>query len=207
MRGWKREHRKLEAELRANRAAPSHDFVRALSRHVEDRSRNRTLFALSRVSFAASLTVLMVGMLASFGGLGYAASAPTKAVDVVKAAVVTNAKPRVVQRSAGQAQYEPRKVTICHRLPNGRRVTITISESALAAHLRHGDTQGACPAGVGGVAGVGGGGTLGAGGSLGATSSAGSLPFTGLSLGATLLLSSLLLGAGIALRRRATTID
>jgi len=35
------------------------------------------------------------------------------------------------------------KVTVCH---NGH--TITINQSALPAHLKHGDTEGACPVNV-----------------------------------------------------------
>jgi hypothetical protein len=50
---------------------------------------------------------------------------------------------------AGAAQYDQydRKVTICHHAggKNGtKHVTIGISRSALPAHLRHGDTAGAC---------------------------------------------------------------
>jgi hypothetical protein len=44
---------------------------------------------------------------------------------------------------ASADQYGPGRVTICHKA--GRRFrTITISRSALRAHLRHGDTTGPC---------------------------------------------------------------
>src|SRR5262249_27384474 len=41
----------------------------------------------------------------------------------------------------------PRKVTICHRTHSKKHpfVTITISISAVPAHMRHGDKMGACP--------------------------------------------------------------
>lgn len=39
---------------------------------------------------------------------------------------------------------EDDKVTICHVVPPTPH-TITVSESALSAHLAHGDTLGACP--------------------------------------------------------------
>jgi hypothetical protein len=44
---------------------------------------------------------------------------------------------------SGSAQYQYR-VTICHRTHS--KHTITISSRALKAHLRHGDTVGACSA-------------------------------------------------------------
>jgi hypothetical protein len=144
------------------------------------------------LSFAAALTVLMVGTLASFGGLGYAASSTKEAAIAVKD-IVASSRPQVVHSSAAQDQYGPQKVTICHK---GH--TITISRSALPAHLAHGDFVGVCPAGAGGVAGAGAGGTLGL-----ASQSGNTLPLTGLSLGATVLASLLLMTLGFALRRRA----
>ncbi|MEP6978907.1 MAG: hypothetical protein ABI948_12720 [Thermoleophilia bacterium] len=153
------------------------------------------LYAASRFSFAAAVTVLVLGSLASFGGLGYAASGTNQAFTAVKQ-VVTPSR-HVVRHSAARDQYAPEKVTICHK---GH--TITISRSALPAHLRHGDTIGPCPAG--GVAGAGAGlGRRPGGGSLGPTAARGTLPFTGISLGVTVLLSLILATTGFALRRSA----
>jgi hypothetical protein len=48
--------------------------------------------------------------------------------------------------SSAAYQYGPYgKVTICHHADNRQRLTITISEAALPAHLAHGDTIGPCP--------------------------------------------------------------
>jgi hypothetical protein len=131
------------------------------------------------------LTVLVLGTLASFGGLGYAASGTEHAVRTMKQ-VVAPSGPQIVQ-SAAQAQYAQPKVTVCH---NGH--TITISKAALPAHLRQGDTAGAC-----GVAGA----------SVqrfaGTSAAGGTLPFTGISLGVTVLVALLLVSLGLALRRRA----
>jgi hypothetical protein len=202
MRGfWRRELQGLEAELRANRPEPSTDLVRSLSSRIEDDLRRTRLYSLSRLSFAGALTVLMLGTLGAFGGLSYAASGTKSVVNVVKRAVAPST-PRTVQRSAAQDQYAPKKITICHHAGPRKRVTITISENALPAHLAHGDTIGPC----GGVAGVSATRTAGgsaAGGALGATASQGNLPFTGLALGGSVGLSLLLIGAGVALRRRA----
>ncbi|MBA3735477.1 MAG: hypothetical protein H0W90_09835 [Actinobacteria bacterium] len=180
---------KLGNELRASRPEPSPELVKTLSDQYGANRRRAHLYVASRLSFAGALTVLMLGTLASFGGLGYAASSTKQAAIAVKK-VVAPSRPQVVHSSAAQDQYAPQKVTICHK---GH--TITISRSALPAHLRHGDTIGPCPAGAGGVAGLGAGKAQG--------QSGGSLPFTGISLGATLLMSLLLLTLGLTLRRRA----
>jgi hypothetical protein len=178
----------LARELRASRPELSADFVDALSKRVDAGGRRSRLYAWSRVSFAGALTVLVLGAFASFGGLGYAASGTKQAVKAVKH-VVAPSRPEIVQKSAAQQQYGQPRVTICHK---GR--TITISQAALPAHLRHGDTIGAC-----GVAGASA--TRLSGGTLGTTG--GTLPFTGISLGVTMVVALLLVSLGVALRRRA----
>ena len=50
--------------------------------------------------------------------------------------------------TSASAAYEyqyGKKVTICHHADAANLVTITISSSALPAHLAHGDTIGPCP--------------------------------------------------------------
>ena len=175
----------LGAVLRASRPEPSRDFVDTLSERIASDGRRTRLHSASRLSFAAALTVFMLGTLASFGGLGYAASSTKGAFKKVSALEGPSAA-----RTPASDQYVE-KVTICH---NGH--TISISQSALAAHRRHGDTIGPC-----GVLGASASRALG-GGALGATSG-GALPFTGISLAATVLVSLVLMTLGFALRRRA----
>ena len=96
---------------------PSESLVNALSARVTEDGRQSRLHVYARFSFACAISVLMLGDLASFGGIGYAAS---RTVDVAKVAkrVVTPAKPKpapVVVASPSHDQYKPEKVTICHR--------------------------------------------------------------------------------------------
>jgi hypothetical protein len=183
----------LASELRASRPELSADFVETLSRYVGAHGRRGRLYAWSRVSFAGSLTVLVLGAFASFGGLGYAASGTREAVKAVKH-VVAPSRPQIVVNSAASAQYAQPKVTVCH---NGH--TITIARAALPAHLRQGDIPGPCP--PGGVAGATA--TRISGGVLGTSATSGKLPFTGVGLGVTVLVALLLVSFGLLLRRRA----
>ena len=73
-----------------------------------------------------------VGVFASLAGVGYGAGLV-----------------HFAHSSATDAQYPPSKVTICHHTHSQKNpfVTITVSVHALPAHLRHGDTVGACSQG------------------------------------------------------------
>jgi hypothetical protein len=52
--------------------------------------------------------------------------------------------------AASAKQYEPKKITICHRTGSKKNPfrTIRVSQNALKAHLKHGDAIGACPTAV-----------------------------------------------------------
>jgi Mg-chelatase subunit ChlI len=71
----------------------------------------------ARIGLTGALSALVVVSLVVAGGVGFAKNSV----------------------SAGQYQYG-KKVTICHK----GKVTITISRSALPAHLAHGDKLGPC---------------------------------------------------------------
>jgi len=133
----------LARELRESRPELSRDFVDTLSKHVDSSRGAGHRYAWPRVSFAAVLTALVFGALASVGGLGYAASSTKTALNAVKH-VIAPSRPQVVLNSAAHSQYAHDKVTICHHNGSNKPVTITINRAALPAHLRDGDTIGPC---------------------------------------------------------------
>jgi hypothetical protein len=128
---------------------------------AEQARRSRAL-AWSRASFAAAVVVLIVGTIASFGGLSYAASDGKHAVHAL--AKVTAARKVVVTHSAAAGQY-PRET------------------SAPKAEFKPPVTR---PASISPIS---------------TTAQASTLPFTGASLVATVLLGAALLATGLLLRR------
>jgi hypothetical protein len=81
------------------------------------------------VAIAGALTIAGVSVAAAVGG-GRAITA----------------RPNDSPVSAANGQYAAKKVTVCHHTRSKNRpwATISILESTLPAHLRHGDTVGAC---------------------------------------------------------------
>src|SRR5439155_16865302 len=75
------------AILRSHRAEAREEFVESLADRISsERPAQRT--AWSRLAFAGAASTMILGMFASFGGLGYAASGATSTYTVVKQAVV-----------------------------------------------------------------------------------------------------------------------
>ncbi len=107
MTGWWKRGRNqldLEAELRARRAEPRDEFVQALAQRVERETTRPGLHRLSRLSFAAAVSVFMLGTFASFGGLGYAASSTKSTVEAVKSVAATGVS--TAKGTPAQTQYE-----------------------------------------------------------------------------------------------------
>src|SRR3954453_8018203 len=146
-------HRKddLEARLRAERPQPRAEFLASVAEKggSDHAKAKKPRFGLV---FASGLTAALLVALASVGGIGYAASGGWHLVKSATKVVQPPAqrhRPTSASRSSAADQYG-HKVTICH---NGH--TITVDENAVPAHLKHGDTRGACgsakPAKRGGV--------------------------------------------------------
>ena len=149
------------AILRSHRAEPREEFVESLADRVSaERPGQRTTW--SRLAFAGAASTMILGMFASFGGLGYAASGASSTYTVVKQAVVHH------------------------------KLTVHVKSSASGQY----DVTPAAPAPTQQVAGQ----KQVKGSALGAVKS--SLPFTGVSLLATVLLGFALLVTGLILRRR-----
>jgi hypothetical protein len=144
----------LEDRLRT-RHEPRDEFLQDLVSRAEARRGTRTF----RVALAGVLTLALLGAIAAVGGVGYASSplkaikAPVKAIQ--KAVSPSHASPRLAVRqltssaTSSSSQYEG-KTTICHRADSKHYVQITVANSALPAHAKHGDIipapPGGCPA-------------------------------------------------------------
>ena len=148
----------LERKLKSARAEPPAGLVDELAMRAGATSRGGRG---ARLAFAASLTVMILGTFASFGGLSYAASGSTSALRTIQKVATAHAV--VVKHSSADSQYpkaavKPAKHVTRHQVAPKHQV-------------------------------------------LGTTVQSGTLPFTGVSLLVTVLLSLALMGGGLLLRR------
>ena len=193
---WRQKPEGLETALRANRPEPGTELLASLSLRIEEGRRRSRLYSLSRLSFAGALTILMLGTLGAFGGVGYAASGTKAVVDVVKRAVG--------RRGPRQSVAAPHRISTCKgsRSATGRvRAGVSRSRSRRMQSRLTWPTETAWPLPRWG------------GRRRRHTDDrrqlsrrgwiTGDAPFTGLALGGTVALSLLLIGTGVALRRRA----
>ncbi len=162
----------LESELRALRPAPRPELVDSIAERIASAQPRPQLHRLSRLSFAAAVTTLVLGTLASFGGLSHAASGTVDAFETVKSVATENVGLRVPDRSPAQTQYRDEE--------EETKITTVVG------------TRPGAPGGGGGggapvneVAGV----------------TAEQLPLTGLGLVTTALVGLGFAGLGLALRR------
>lgn len=136
----------------------------------------------SRLAFALALTALLLGAFVSFGGLAYAATQTRDAVHTITK--VTTGHRVVVRDSSAADQYNHKKPKTC----KDRGLTAVGSTPTKKCPQVFTPPAGE-PAGQPTSAST-------------AVSQQGTLPFTGLSLAGTALVSGLLLLLGIVLRRR-----
>jgi hypothetical protein len=152
-----------EATLRSYRAEPRQEFVKSLAQRVATEGSVRRRTAWSRLAFAGAASTMILGMFASFGGLGYAASGATSTYTAVKNVVIDQKLNVDVRESSASAQYDTEPAP-----PPEQNVAPAQETQVAAAAIGEADT----------------------------------LPFTGISLLATVLIGCMLLALGLILRRR-----
>jgi hypothetical protein len=89
---WKRRTDRIDALLRGHAPRPNDEFARTLERTVNE-STGRSPRRRSSFAFISAVAVIVLGVLASTGGLGYAASGATAA------------KEKIVRKSSAQDEY------------------------------------------------------------------------------------------------------
>jgi hypothetical protein len=168
-RMWGREEDPVERSLRAARPHASDELVGKLTERVAGTPRRREW---SRVSFAAALTVFMLGTFISFGGLGYASSGAVGSVKIVGHVVVPvkhQVKLRVRTYTSAADEYGSVKTVV-------KTVTKpTVKTKVLGTRATIKPTT---------------------------AKAGNTLPFTGFSLLGTVVLGLALVGLGVFLRRR-----
>jgi uncharacterized protein HemX len=161
----------LEGELHAGRSQPRAEFATSLAADVRGRVRR------SRIGLTLALAGLMIVAVASFGGLGYAASnKPVKLSSDTSSASAQYNNPSTKQEEAQQAKQEQqaKAQTKVEPAKQAKQAKQAVNAAATAPAPK------AAPA---------------------ATSS--QLPFTGLALWVPLAIGLMLIAFGVVLRTRA----
>jgi hypothetical protein len=81
-RFWQGQHHDVEAELRKYRPEPRPAFLAALNADLQERMRRPKV--ARRAALVTALTVGMLAVFATFGGIGYASSAANQAIHISK---------------------------------------------------------------------------------------------------------------------------
>jgi hypothetical protein len=202
---WNHRQVDLDRELRARRPRARSEFVETLAAEMRNRPAERS--RVGRVGLAFAMSGLILVVLASFGGIGYAASAVSHAVKKPTAAKhVAN----VSSPSAAQAQYGG------FTPPNSPPLTPPATTPSKPSNPSGGTTGGGTT-GAGSAGGAAGGnassGSTGSGtegttaSSAGTTGSSSNLPFTGLALWVPLGIGLGLIAMGLVLRTRGRRQD
>jgi hypothetical protein len=108
MRSWRRNRETgLEAELRASRPEPSRELVHQLETRVRQDGRQARAGSF-RVAFVGAIVVGMLTALASFGGLGYAATGAGQAMSKAKRIVHVHGVTQIHKSAARDLYSKPK---------------------------------------------------------------------------------------------------
>jgi hypothetical protein len=161
MERFRRRSDSIERRLRRERPEPSDELIRRIAADVSRRPvrRGRSL------GLAVALSCALVAAFALTGGIGYAGAAVGHGTTAVTHLVTgkslghsstaksgkdnghhASQQVKGGTSSSSNNQYG-HKVLICHHPPGnpGNAHTISVDQSAVPAHLAHGDTLGPCP--------------------------------------------------------------
>ena len=188
---WNRKQANLERELRARRPRPRVEFVETLAAEMRSRPAERS--RVGRVGIAFAMSGLILVVLASFGGIGYASSAVSHAV---KKPTVAKKAVNVASPSAAQAQYGG------FTPPTSPPITPPKQPTGGTGGTTSGGSSGG-QASSGGQ----GSGTEGTSASSGTGGTSSNLPFTGLALWVPLAIGLGLIATGLVLRTRGRRRD
>jgi hypothetical protein len=125
----RKSHGGLEEALKNRRLEPRDEFVRALSERV-DAGRPRARHAWSRLAFAGAVSTLILGMFASFGGLGYTAAGAASTYQAVSQVVAKQKIKVAVHKTSASDQYGP---TPTAPKPTQHVAAATAQQSGVAA--------------------------------------------------------------------------
>lgn len=148
MRFWPRKPGDdIAHRLSAERPEPRSELLRAIEEGLETSHRPARRFRPTRTAYALGLTTAMMALLASFGGLSYAATSvgdsATRAAKIVKVTfglkAAKPAKPSTSARKSASADRNGGSHTICHVPPGnpGNAQTLTLSEQGAQNHLQN----------------------------------------------------------------------
>jgi cobalamin biosynthesis Mg chelatase CobN len=109
-------HNRVDEKLRADAPQADEAFVRSLARELGP---SQPAHRRSRLAFVSAFTVIVIGAVASFGGVGYAANQ-----------AATAAKNAVTHKTSAQGQYKAKKPVQPAPVVKGAAVAQTASSTA-----------------------------------------------------------------------------
>jgi hypothetical protein len=124
---------------------PFHVPERSAAANVRVSSASKAAIGSSLIPFSYDLSIWGESGLGDPGALGYtfAGGKVVRKLSIVAACGALLLSSAFASGKPPKKQAPRQKVTICH-VKKGQRITMHVNSSAVASHMAHGDTQGAC---------------------------------------------------------------